>query len=379
MEQQTAVDATLTGGFEWLGRNQEVALGGDYEHVKSVQNEDVFLINGAPIDPFTFDPHAYAEPTSSIATLSPDAAFTVRQYGFYAALRLHPLAGWSFIGGLRDSYIRYLSAPNSGTVVDSTTTGKLAPYGGVVYDINKQYSVYASYADIFSSNANGFTRADHSVLPPGDGVNVELGMKGAWANGALNGSLALFDIHKRGVPTNVGFSEVDPNCCFISGTIQSKGVESELSGAVTRHWQLSVGYTYNENRGVDGSTYSTQTPRHLFKLWTNYRMPGRLHQWSVGGGLVAQSENYIVGYGCPTYDAFGNCTAANPYVPFRISQGFYAVADLRLGFDLNAHWSAALNVNNVFDRVYFQTIGMTTGGNWYGQPRNALLKVQLRY
>ncbi|HRN82878.1 MAG TPA: TonB-dependent receptor [Nitrosomonas europaea] len=46
---------------------------------------------------------------------------------------------------------------------------------------------------------------------------------------------------------------------------------------------------------------------------------------------------------------------------------------------LNKHWSATLNVNNVFDKKYYQTIGDTSGGNWYGAPRNFLVSMRYSY
>jgi len=36
----------------------------------------------------------------------------------------------------------------------------------------------------------------------------------------------------------------------------------------------------------------------------------------------------------------------------------------------------ALNVNNVFDKAYYSTIGTPGGGNWYGEPRNATLTLR---
>jgi outer membrane receptor for ferric coprogen and ferric-rhodotorulic acid len=51
----------------------------------------------------------------------------------------------------------------------------------------------------------------------------------------------------------------------------------------------------------------------------------------------------------------------------------------RVGYQFNEHWQVALNVNNVFNRRYYDTIGTTNGGNWYGEPRNFLLRVDARF
>jgi len=60
-------------------------------------------------------------------------------------------------------------------------------------------------------------------------------------------------------------------------------------------------------------------------------------------------------------------------------QSPFAVINLRGGYQIDAHWRAALSVNNVFDRIYYQTIGTRTGGNWYGEPRGFVLRVDGRY
>jgi outer membrane receptor for ferric coprogen and ferric-rhodotorulic acid len=54
------------------------------------------------------------------------------------------------------------------------------------------------------------------------------------------------------------------------------------------------------------------------------------------------------------------------------------VAELRFAYEFNPHWRAALSVNNVFDRVYYQTIGTPYEGNWYGEPRNVLLRIDAK-
>ena len=78
---------------------------------------------------------------------------------------------------------------------------------------------------------------------------------------------------------------------------------------------------------------------------------------------------------CP-FGTSGNCIGSE--LPFRIVQGFYTVESVRYAFRISPNWTASLNVNNLFDRIYYQTVGTTDSGNWYGAPRNFLLKIQGR-
>jgi iron complex outermembrane receptor protein/outer membrane receptor for ferric coprogen and ferric-rhodotorulic acid len=61
---------------------------------------------------------------------------------------------------------------------------------------------------------------------------------------------------------------------------------------------------------------------------------------------------------------------------FSFTQQPYAVVNARIAYKFDKHWLAALNVNNVFDKVYYATVGGISNGNWYGAPRNAMLTVQ---
>lgn len=52
------------------------------------------------------------------------------------------------------------------------------------------------------------------------------------------------------------------------------------------------------------------------------------------------------------------------------------------------HWSSTrststgtltLNGNNLFDKKYYQTVGTSTYGNYYGDPRNFMLTLRGTY
>lgn len=380
---QTTTEATLNGGFDWNGRRQDIVLGADYQRASFPADSTTLAISGPPLNPFNFDPGAYPPPAASPFALTLADLINIRQLGTYAAFRLRPLDGLSIIAGARDNYVRsqvkfnYLLGGTSLLSFASShvDTGNLTPYAGVVYDINKQYSLYASYADVYSSNS-GNASASGAILPVSTGTNLEAGIKGTWNDGRLNGSLAIFKINKDNVSTtdpNVP-AGTRPNCCYLAGIQKSKGLEAELSGYVAQGWMISTGYTFNVNRNTGGDVLSTTTPKHLFKLWSSYQLPGSLSGWNVGGGLTAQSPNYVNGTACNAFNLVGRCIGT--YAPFRITQGFYTVATLRLAYQFDAHWQAALNLNNVFDRRYYQTVGATTSGNWYGDPRNFMLTIR---
>ena len=148
--------------------------------------------------------------------------------------------------------------------------------------------------------------------------------------------------------------------------MRSRGFEAEASGNITPYWTVAAGYTFNTSKyltdtQVGGQPFASFTPKHIFRLWTNYALPTMQRRLSVGGGLQVQS---------------GYSTVSGPVT---LRQGGYALVDLRLAYRVDKHLTAALNVNNVFDRGYYQSLSGTAWNNRYGEPRNVMLTLRAEY
>src|SRR5690606_37577509 len=157
-------------------------------------------------------------------------------------------------------------------------------------------------------------------------------------------------------------------CYSAAGEVRSQGVEVELQGAITPNWQVSLGYTvaiarYRKDANPDnvGELFDTDTPRHLFKLSTMYRLSGALQGWRIGGSVYRQSSIHNKG--------------TTSGVPFRITQGSYTVADLVVGWQASPKLDLQLNVNNIFDKKYYNALSGSVNfpSNVYGDPRNVML------
>ena len=296
----------------------------------------------------------------------------------------------SVVGGARLSSNRLSNAISSGVggvtspglTEETKDHNKVTPFVGATYDLNPHYSLYASYADIYQTN-NGQSEVGGAFVPPADGIDREVGIKASWRNGALNGLVVLYDIEQRGLAVrDPSTSFVDQQglstCCFFpSGTNKSSGVDAELNGELAPGWLIGSGYTFDVNHALAGGELSSATPRHLFKIWSSWQLPGEYQRWTIGGSVQAQSSNFEAGSLCAQLDSFGNCLVSQQY--FREVQGSFGVIDFRAGYQIDPHWRAALSVNNVFDRIYYQTIGIPAGDNWYGEPRGFVLRVDGRY
>ena len=195
------------------------------------------------------------------------------------------------------------------------------------------------------------------------------GSKGTWRDGALNGSLAAYDVKQ----TNFLIDDLEVPLAYLPSSRKSHGVDLELQGELTPGWRIGGGYTWNVNEGEEGTPLSRSTPRHLLKVWTHKRLTGSLDRWTVGGSLHAQSAiNDSDEVLCPRQYRGELCDL------HEVEEPPYAVVDLRGSFDFDRNWTLALSVNNVFDKVYNQTWG-NLFHNWYGEPRNFMLRIDGRF
>jgi outer membrane receptor for ferric coprogen and ferric-rhodotorulic acid len=367
---QLALDATLNGVTQWFGRRQEIAVGADITRRTQRPALRTFAQPPLAVDIGNIDVTGYPHPDSdAIPELIGRSTQTDSSYGAFVSMRAWLDDDWSVVAGARVSSGRLeldaksvllgvIPIENSSRLHDSRV---VTPYAGVMYAPNQNYSLYASYADIFAaSGAN--RRADGTLLGPSHGENAELGVKGVWRNGRLNGALTVYRIEQDHVPvldvTHSSATTGVPTCCFRAEDNRSTGFDLELSGSPIDRWRFGGGYTFNINHAASGDgPLSPITPHHLLKLWTSAQLAGSLERLSLGAAVYAQSA------------------AAKSLLARRVDeQSAYAIADVRASVQLNASWLLALNVNNVFDRVYYEN-SASLAGLWYGTPRGYLLQL----
>ena len=54
----------------------------------------------------------------------------------------------------------------------------------------------------------------------------------------------------------------------------------------------------------------------------------------------------------------------------KVRRPSYSVWSTRVAYDVTSNWTAALNVNNLFDKVYYEYPGYVENRNNYGAPRS---------
>jgi outer membrane receptor for ferric coprogen and ferric-rhodotorulic acid len=377
---QYTVDLTISGSHEWFGHHTEVAVGADFTRLFTRVAYDYFT-SSAPINTqaASYNPDAIRDPRiTSEPQLGLGFEVAERRGGLFVSVRTSVTDKFSIIGGARlsdnrdDFTLSSLVSHRSAATHDDFGNPRIfTPYLGAMCDLSNHLSLYASYADIYHSSLVGIEGVS---VPPNYGANVEVGIKGAWRDNSLNGSLVAYRIEQTSRDFVFDGSQ---QAAARFGTNSSEGVDLELNGWLQDGWRIGSGYTYNVNRSAAGGSLASWTPRHLLKLWTSLRLPGIVRNWTVGGNLRAQSGYESSGTYCPI--AFNDESCPVDSGNFVLKQSSYAVVDLRVSHQINAHWRAALSLNNVFDHSYFESLGTPSSGNWYGAPRSFLLRLDAHF
>ena len=354
----TGLDASISGSFTAWGGTHKVMFGA------SAREQDVRSLSAStgpamPVDVFNFNHDLVPEP----ATPAYDYGGTARKTtsGLYGSARLQlaqPL--FLHLGGRLNWYRYRADDLFTGRVTsDYRQNAQFTPYAGLVYDLNPQWSLYASYASTFVPQSQ-YRSFNGGELNPAEGDNYEAGIKGELLDKRLNVAMALFHIKKRNVavadPDHVGDCPgISTNNCYRNASLlRSKGVDIKVGGQIARSWEVAAGYTYLTTRDDGGNSLASDAPRNLLRLSTTYHLPGAWSDWKIGANLAAQSRAYVD-------------TVQNPG---------HAVLDLHVSYRIDRHWTAALNIGNATDKVYWTAIGAARNGAYYGAPRNAMLTLR---
>ncbi|CCJ07913.1 TonB-dependent siderophore receptor [Methylocystis sp. SC2] len=213
------------------------------------------------------------------------------------------------------------------TAIDRAWT----PRAGVVFDILPQLNVYGSYSRSFGLN-NGLG-TNREPLPPQRGQQWEVGLKAEPLPG-LTATLAFYQITRSGVPVptlSSGFG-----LSVISGLQRSRGVELDVTGAITDRLAIIANYSHIDAKVIsddvvnrlnpfgllDPAIYGPPSgllgnhrdnvPRHLGKVFLTYDFGENGLGFRVGGGVTGQShawgdiQNTFILPGWARFDAFGS-------------------------------------------------------------------------
>ncbi|TDB49085.1 TonB-dependent siderophore receptor [Photorhabdus luminescens] len=253
---------------------------------------------------------------------------------------------------------------NFNTPQNASYSDEFVPYGGLIYNITQDLSVYTSYTEIF--NPENHRDRNNKLLAPVSGQNYEAGLKGVAFDNSLDYSLAIFEIRQDNLPLVDNNAPKLPDLSIprytVDGT-KTRGFEAEISGQLTDNWRLYTGYTQFRATDPNGVRINSNMPNRLFKLFTTYTLPGAMSNLTIGGGVNWQDKTWL------TVDGPGKRS-------MQAEQNSFAVVNLMSRYQFTPDLSLTVNLNNVFDKTYYTQFGQYSQ-YYYGAPRN--IEAILRY
>lgn len=307
-------------------------------------------------------------------TLLDERNIVTENFGIYMADELSISRHWKASVGLRYAYdkqwihtfypITGKRAPES-----ASTAHKMLPMGGIVYQPDGHWSLYASYSTSFvPPAANAISINGTSNFVPTSANQIEVGEKDSFLHGHLTSTLALYRIDERNTFSH--FHCADYGTCYEQvGKARSKGVEFELNARPLPNWQLSAGAAYTDAR-ITASTNPVQVnarlpnvPLMAEHLWSRYQFQAPALR-GVGFGLGIIHDGQRAGF-TPTHA--GPVLQLPAYT--RVDTALYYVRD---------DYTLTFKVTNLLDSTYYQSAGFNGDINLLpGAPRTFTLSARL--
>jgi iron complex outermembrane receptor protein len=172
---------------------------------------------------------------------------------------------------------------------------KTSPRYGVLWKVNPEISLYASYNESFTP-ASGAGSVQGVPFPSPTAEQTEVGMKFELLNKRLFGGVAVFENIRRNQTT---VDVLNPGFSVATGEISSEGSEFDVGVSLTDSWQViaAVGFqkarTTKDNTPANVGLEQPNVPNQMASFWTKYQVRGG----PVKGLSLGLGVNYVGGWG----------------------------------------------------------------------------------
>jgi len=361
---QHALSWTLdtTAQMSWFGTRHTLLFGVDQRDVdgetlcctmQGFMLDDISI--SAPVHRVTLGPAVFSDYSSSNEEIWD---------GYYVQNQIElPHGVFVLIGGRYDSvgnHDKYANTHNS----EGGTTPRL----GVLWQPRNDVSLYASYVENFGQSNAWAYDADGHPLDPESAQQTEVGAKYQWLE-RLVATVSLYTLTKKNIVAD-DTTTIDPYDAVLIGKVRSRGVEVDVTGELAAGWDVIVAYAYTQTKLLNDSSLGTKgndmmdVPKHGGRVWTTYSFGDvPLSGLTVGGGVTARGSR------------------EGDYANDFVLPGF-ATVDLMAAYAFafgRSHYTLQVNVDNVFDREYFDSSGGGRARIMPGTPRAVLGALRVEF
>lgn len=294
--------------------------------------------------------------------------------GLYAQDTVALLPGWKVLLGLRHDQMD--AAYSNGARVDF---GEWSYRTGLSWQPTDLQHYYLAFSDSFNPTADLYQfTTTASPAPAERSRTLELGAKWELFDGDLSLRSSIYRSEKEwerntdvesaaNAPT-----PANPYPNLLTRKRHTNGLEFEAAGRITPRWELFFGWALLDarideakpggNKAAEGMR-PRNTPPFTYSLWTTYRLPAG---WRVGGGVEGRGAR--LAYGIPNGTAIPTVNEAPGYRRW----------DAMVSYE-QAKYLIKLNVLNLFDRRYYESVYENGGHVVPGTTRAAQVTVEYKF
>ncbi|AAG08222.1 pseudopaline transport outer membrane protein CntO [Pseudomonas aeruginosa] len=355
----------LLGDLHTGSIRHQLLMGLEYERyhndeliLRSIPSRNPYAIDirrpvyGQPKPPFGRDDRNHEEVDAMALNLQDQIEFSEK---------------WRGLLGVRfDRYRQDMNATrlNNGRFRETSsqqTQRAATPRIGVLYQATPEVGLFANASKSFKPN--GGTDMAGKAFDPEEGRGYEAGVKLDLLDGRLGMTLAAFHLKKKNVltadPSNPGYQQT-------AGEARSQGFDLQFSGQLTEQLRLIGAYAYidaevTKDENIARGSRLLNVPKHSGSLMGVYEFrEGWLHGADAGAAV-----NYVG-------ERAGDSSDSGFELPA------YTTVDLLARYPLASNATLGVNVNNLFDRRYYER---SYNNVWVapGEPRNLTMSLTLNY
>lgn len=295
-------------------------------------------------------------------------------YSAYVQDSMEFIPDWKLTAGIRRDEMRsdYVAVARTGTSTMTSTQysgnfGENSYRVGLSWQPQPDAHYYLGWSDSFSPTADLYQLSGNQY-PAERSAVTELGAKWLLLDGDLAFRVALYSAIKDWERN----TDLESTASILTRKRRSNGLELELAGRITDEWEVFSGLSLIRAEILEVAPVTgnpnfigkepRNTPKTTFNLWSTYRLP---MGFKIGGGAEFKSKRYG---GAPTGTAAFNPNYVSSYVRW----------DAMVTYE-QPKYSIKFNVQNIFDKLYYDALYDNGGFTVPGQARRFILSGEFRF
>ncbi|MBI3772564.1 MAG: TonB-dependent siderophore receptor [Gammaproteobacteria bacterium] len=365
----------FNNAFEAMGMKHEFLVGAEYFKEDSFRHSLQNVGGTTVVNPPFYLPY-------QANTTGTPVEFDSVSYAVYAQDTVEFIPRWkATLGARRDELdADYSSATSPRLKYDEWSTRAALSFHPV-----DETHYYLSMSDSFSPTADLY-QLTVTPMPPERSQVLELGAKWLLLDGDLALRAALYRAEKEWERN----TDLESTASILTKKRRTNGLEFEVAGRITDAWEIFAGLALMDakilevaenvnattgvitvaNAGYQGQR-ARNTPPYTANVWTTYTLG---NSWKAGGGAEAKGERY--GFnpsGAGAIPTLPGDTAFHPN-----TAPAYVRWDAMLSYEQRLY-TLTLNVQNLFDKVYYDALYDNGGFAVPGQGRRLILSGEYKF